>query len=87
MHNFVKFLSYFLFYPTAGQQKVVVGTVKLEDYFEDGLVNVSEALTSRSRFLYPKVAKTSVLDSLLSRRIALRSQEEKDLATKVSFYQ
>ncbi|XP_069982461.1 nucleosome-remodeling factor subunit NURF301 isoform X1 [Penaeus vannamei] len=69
---------------TTGQQKVVVGTVKLEDYFEDGLVNVSEALTSRSRFLYPKVAKTSVLDSLLSRRIALRSQEEKDLATKKS---
>lgn len=54
--------------------------------FEDGVVNVSRALTSRSRFIYPKVAKTSILDSLLSRRIALQKQEEKDLANKVCVY-
>ncbi|XP_071513894.1 nucleosome-remodeling factor subunit NURF301 [Panulirus ornatus] len=68
----------------SGQQKVEVGTVNLEELFEDGLINVSRALTSRSRFIYPKVAKTSVLDNLLSRRIALRKQEEKDLASKKS---
>ncbi|XP_066966214.1 nucleosome-remodeling factor subunit NURF301 isoform X1 [Macrobrachium rosenbergii] len=66
----------------SGQQKVEVGTVKLEDLFVDGLVNVSQALNSKFRFVYPKVAKASVLDSFLNRRIALRSQEEKDLANK-----
>ncbi|XP_045626029.2 nucleosome-remodeling factor subunit NURF301 isoform X1 [Procambarus clarkii] len=69
---------------SSGQQKVEVGKVNLEELMEDGLINVSRALTSRSRFIYPKVAKTSVLDSLLSRRISLRTQEEKDLANKKS---
>ncbi|KAK8737064.1 hypothetical protein OTU49_004783, partial [Cherax quadricarinatus] len=69
---------------SSGQQKVEVGVVNLEDHFEDGLINVSRALTSRSRFVYPKVAKASSLDALLSRRIALRTMEEKDLASKKS---
>ncbi|KAK4328159.1 hypothetical protein Pmani_001432 [Petrolisthes manimaculis] len=66
----------------SGQQKVELGTVNLEEHFEDGVINVSRALTSRSRFIYPKVGKTAKLDGLLARRLALRSQEEKDLANK-----
>ncbi|KAK7079315.1 hypothetical protein SK128_021119 [Halocaridina rubra] len=65
-----------------GQQKMEVGKVKLEEMFEDGLINVSKALSSKFRFIYPKVAKQSTLDSLLSRRLALRTLEEKDLANK-----
>ena len=44
----------------------------LEDYFEDGLVNVSRALTGRSRLVYAKIpAGSSFLDGLLSRRLAM----------------
>lgn len=72
-----------VFFCAGGQQKVELGTVNLEEHFEDGVINVSRALTSRSRFIYPKVGKPATLDGLLARRLALRSQEEKDLANKV----
>ncbi|CAL4219748.1 unnamed protein product, partial [Meganyctiphanes norvegica] len=67
-----------------GQNKVEVGKVNLEDYFEDGLINVSKAMSARHRFVYPKVAKASSLDELLARRIRLREQETKDLTNKKS---
>lgn len=44
-------------------------------------INISNALQSTNRLLYPKIAKKSVLDDLLKRRIDLKSIEEKKIAT------
>ncbi|XP_049823872.1 nucleosome-remodeling factor subunit NURF301 isoform X3 [Aethina tumida] len=46
--------------------------------FED--LDVSKALTTTNRVLYPKVAKKSKLDSLLQRRVQLKVQEERKIA-------
>lgn len=43
-------------------------------------INVSNALQSTNRLLYPKIAKKSSLDDLLKRRIELKSIEEKKIA-------
>lgn len=43
-------------------------------------INVSSALQSTNRLLYPKIAKKSPLDDLLKRRIELKSIEEKKIA-------
>jgi nucleosome-remodeling factor subunit BPTF len=40
-------------------------------------IDISRALTTSSRLLYPKIAKRSKLNDLLSRRIQLRELEEK----------
>ncbi|GAB0089853.1 nucleosome-remodeling factor subunit NURF301 [Sergentomyia squamirostris] len=40
-------------------------------------IDVSKALTSPGRLLYPKVAKKSCLDDLLQRRVQLRDNEER----------
>ncbi|XP_059615017.1 nucleosome-remodeling factor subunit NURF301 isoform X2 [Phlebotomus argentipes] len=42
-------------------------------------INVSQALTSYGRLLYPKVAKKSRLDDLLQRRVHLRDMEERSM--------
>ncbi|XP_055707432.1 nucleosome-remodeling factor subunit NURF301 isoform X3 [Phlebotomus papatasi] len=42
-------------------------------------INVSQALTSYGRLLYPKVAKKSRLDDLLQRRVQLRDAEERSM--------
>ncbi|KAF2367356.1 Zinc finger PHD-finger, partial [Trinorchestia longiramus] len=56
------------------KQKVEVIETRLENYFEDGLVNVSRALVARMRLVYPKMpSPCSVLDSLLSRRLSMPS--------------
>lgn len=39
-------------------------------------LDVSGALTAENRLLYPKVAKKSVLDDLLKRRVQLKTEEE-----------
>lgn len=44
-------------------------------------IDVSSALQSTNRLLYPKIAKTSVLDDLLKRRIELKSSEERKIAS------
>lgn len=44
----------------------------LEQFFEDGLVNVSRSLVGRTRLVYPKVpAPSQLLDGLLARRVAM----------------
>ncbi|XP_022917774.2 nucleosome-remodeling factor subunit NURF301 isoform X2 [Onthophagus taurus] len=48
------------------------------DEFEE--IVVSKALTTPGRLLYPKVAKKSKLDDLLTRRLQLKSIEEKKIA-------
>ncbi|VVC31946.1 Hypothetical protein CINCED_3A007015 [Cinara cedri] len=45
-------------------------------------VNISKALFSASRILYPKVAKKCKIDMLLLRRMQLKSAEEKSLTVK-----
>lgn len=47
-------------------------------YFEE--IDVSKALTASGRLLYPKIAKKSSLDELLTRRIHLRAIEERKIA-------
>lgn len=42
-------------------------------------IDVSRALTASGRLLYPKIAKKSKLDDLLTRRISLRDSEEQKL--------
>lgn len=42
-------------------------------------IDVSRALTASGRLLYPKVAKKSKLDDLLTRRISLRDSEQQKL--------
>lgn len=39
-------------------------------------LDVSSALTAENRILYPKIAKKSILDDLLKRRVQLKSEEE-----------
>ncbi|XP_075160179.1 nucleosome-remodeling factor subunit NURF301 E(bx) isoform X2 [Haematobia irritans] len=41
-----------------------------------GIINVSKSLSAPGRLLYPKIAKKSCLDDLLSRRIQLKEAEE-----------
>lgn len=41
-----------------------------------GIVDVSKSLTTAGRLMYPKIAKKSILDDLLSRRIQLKEAEE-----------
>ncbi|MCL4124864.1 UNVERIFIED_CONTAM: hypothetical protein GTU68_026985, partial [Idotea baltica] len=55
-----------------------VSAIDLEEYFEDGLVNVSKELSSKLRLVYPKMCKGSSLDTFLERRLALKIQEERD---------
>jgi len=45
-------------------------------------VNVSSALWSTSRILYPKLAKKCKTDMLLPRRLQLKLVEERSLMTK-----
>lgn len=45
-------------------------------------VNISKALFSTSRILYPKLAKKCKTDMLLLRRMQLKSAEEKSLTMK-----
>lgn len=80
-----------------GLEKVVVLDPKTHEHLKSGQhnskfqllpiidkfdkINVSSALQSTNRLLYPKVAKKSSLDDLLKRRIELKSIEEKKIAT------
>lgn len=48
--------------------------IPIGDSFDE--LNVSGALTAENRLLYPKIAKKSVLDDLLKRRIQLKIEEE-----------
>ncbi|XP_057659195.1 nucleosome-remodeling factor subunit NURF301 isoform X2 [Diorhabda carinulata] len=43
-------------------------------------INVSKALTSPGRLLYPKIAKRTKLDNLLARRIQLKTMEEQKIS-------
>ena len=53
----------------------------LEDFFDDGLVNVSRSLVGRTRLVYPKVPVPSqFLDGMLARRIAMPT----NVTTKVT---
>jgi len=45
-------------------------------------INVSNALSSNNRILYPKLSKKYNIDMLLPRRIQLKLTEERSLATK-----
>lgn len=51
-----------------------VELVKVIDVFAE--INVSDALTSKYRIFYPKIAKKSQLDDILARRIKLKEMEE-----------
>ncbi|XP_061402352.1 nucleosome-remodeling factor subunit NURF301 [Musca vetustissima] len=46
------------------------------DHAEIGTIDVSKSLSTPGRLLYPKVAKKSYLDDLLSRRLQLKEAEE-----------
>ncbi|XP_055307735.1 nucleosome-remodeling factor subunit NURF301 isoform X2 [Sitodiplosis mosellana] len=48
--------------------------ISIENSFDE--LNVSGALSAENRLLYPKVAKKSVLDELLKRRVQLKTEEE-----------
>lgn len=48
--------------------------ISINNSFDE--LNVSGALTAENRLLYPKIAKKSVLDELLKRRIKLKTEEE-----------
>lgn len=48
----------------------------------DENVNISSALCSTSRILYPKLAKKCKTDMLLSRRMQLKLAEERSLLAK-----
>ncbi|XP_066157343.1 nucleosome-remodeling factor subunit NURF301 isoform X1 [Euwallacea fornicatus] len=52
--------------------------VPIINEFEE--IDVSKALTTPGRLLYPKVAKKSVLDELLARRLQLKILEERKIA-------
>lgn len=43
-------------------------------------INISGALTAENRLLYPKIAKKSILDDLLKRRLQLKNEEEQRLS-------
>lgn len=47
-----------------------------------GTINVSEALKAKTRVMYPKVAKKSILDDLLTRREKLRDLEVDSIKTE-----
>merc|ERR1719259_1173697 len=54
------------------KQMVEVVPTQLENYFEDGLVNVSKALGGRTRLVYPKLpTPTPSIDGFLARRLAM----------------
>lgn len=62
-------------------QKVEVMVTPLEDFFEDGLVNVSRSLVGRTRLVYPKVPRPSkLLDGLLAQRLAMPSTSLKKVS-------
>jgi len=57
--------------------KILSPIVKLNENF-----NISNALCTSSRILYPKLAKKCKTDLLLSRRLQLKVAEEKSLLLK-----
>lgn len=56
---------------------IEVKPVDLTDYSNMDVIDVSTALTTPGRLLYPKVGPKSVLDQLLAHRIKLKEFEEK----------
>lgn len=63
--------------PTELQKTTVVPVVE-----SFNRLDVSGALTAENRLLYPKVAKKSVLDDLLKRRLQLKTEEELRIVKK-----
>lgn len=59
-----------------------VEMINVPDTFNS--INVSEAMASRNRLLYPKIAKKSMLDDLLKHRVQLKQIEEEKIAAHLA---